>query len=429
MESIFDSATFTGGFFTVLYHVWWIVLPPFLYIIFKEIWSDFVLAYSADAYMSKWKWTMLEIIPPRDLEKGPKPFESIYAGLSGVMASPNTFDKWIKGTLTQPRFSLELVSEEGKVHYYIRTFKEFGNLVKAQIYAHYPDAEVLEVEDYYQKFPKIVPNRDWDLWGTDFQFVDSKMSPYYPMRTYDKFQEDFTGEMIDPMASVVETMGNLGPGQHLWLQMVLSPIPEPDTVKAGKELINAMTGREVKKKLTHKDHLMDVLSNLTNIFRGKPLEFKSEAKKDDSALSLDQRLTPVERDIYKAVQENIARNNYKTKMRMILIGHRDGFDKSNVSAFIGALKQFNDFNMNQIKPEDISKTYGKIFFTKGIAAMRKRKIYDRYRRRNMDGANLILSTKELATIFHFPTITVKSPAITQTSSKWGAAPANLPIEE
>ncbi|HLD34432.1 MAG TPA: hypothetical protein VJB62_01065, partial [Patescibacteria group bacterium] len=59
----------------------------------------------------------------------------------------------------------------------------------------------------------------------------------------------------------------------------------------------------------------------------------------------------------------------------------------------------------------------------------QRKIYNRYRNRNMDGALMVFSTKELATLYHFPDMGVKSPAIIRTESKLGAAPANLPVGE
>ncbi|NTU67023.1 MAG: hypothetical protein HGB08_03825 [Candidatus Moranbacteria bacterium] len=424
MGTFGDNSFSFGALGVVFYNTWWIILPLILYALFDALWGDFAFVYSKDSWASKFQFTVLEVIPPRELEKGPKPFESIYAGLSGVFTSYDTFTKWTMGALAQDRFSLELVGEEGKVHYYIRTHKKYRHLVESQIYAHYPEAQIFEVEDYYNKYPKIVPNRDWDLWGTDFVFAHPE--PYYPIKTYDRFQEDFTGEMVDPMASIIESLGSLGPGQNTWLQLVISPISEPDTVKAGKVLMDKLTGREAPAKMGHFDHIKDVFSNAFSALFGGEIAFKTAAKKE--VLPIDQRLTPVERDIYKAVQENISRNNFTTKMRMIYIGKRQGFDKTNLSSFIGAIKQFNDFNMNQFKPEDISKTYGKIFFKEGIAAMRKRKIYDRYRRRNMDGDNIILSTKELATIFHFPHMSVKSPAITQISSKLGAAPPNLPVQ-
>lgn len=424
MDHLNNNPSMLSTFGTVFYNTWWIIFPPLFYFIFKVLWIEFAFLFSPNSWISKMNWTMLEIIPPKDIEKGPKPFESIYSGIAGVITNHDTLAKWMLGAISQDRFSLELVGEEGKVHYYIRTLKKYRNLLEGQIYAHYPEAQVVEVEDYYDKFPKVVPNRDWDLWGTDFEATHKEL--YYPIKTYDKFTEDITGEMIDPMASIVEALGNLGPGQHIWLQFVLDPIPEGDTVKAGKELMEKLTKGE-SPKLGLADHIKDVFSNVFPAIIKGEVAFKEAPKKEQTPI--DQKLTPVQREVYKAVEENISRNNFRTKMRMILIGKRKGFDKSNISAFIGSLKQFNDFNMNQFKPEDISKTYERMFFTKGLADFRKRKIYARYRTRNMDGVNMIFSTKELATIFHFPHMTVKSPAITQISSKLGVAPTNLPIQE
>lgn len=396
-----------------------------LWYIFKIVWFEYVAFYSADSWHGKYKWTMLEIIPPRDIEKGPKPMEIFYTGLTGVMTTHHTFGVWLSGAYRQDPFGVELVGEEGKVHYYIRVLKKYRNLVESQIYAQYPEAQILEVEDYYNKFPKVIPNRDWDLWGTDFMFV--KKDPYYPLKTYDQFEESITGEMIDPMAALVEVLGALGPGQHLWLQYVLVPIQEPESIKGGVVLLDKLKGRAVAEsggRLLH--DFADTIVNIPKAFFGTP-EFKALATKKEEQ-PLDTRLSPIERDILKAVEENLGKNFFKTKMRMIYLGKRNGFAKPYMSAFVGALKQFNDLNMNQIKPEEISKTYGKIFFADRIANFRKRKLWDRYRKRNMDGENLMLSTKELATLFHFPNITVKSHAITQTTSKLGVAPPNLPVE-
>jgi hypothetical protein len=59
---------------------------------------------------------------------------------------------------------------------------------------------------------------------------------------------------------------------------------------------------------------------------------------------------------------------------------------------------------------------------------RQRKIYRRYKSRSMDGALMVFSTKELATLFHFPNMEVKAPSVTMIQSKRGTAPSNLPIE-
>jgi hypothetical protein len=425
MNGSADTFNILSSFGNIFASFWWLILPlPFWYI-FKIVWQDYVAIYSGDSWFSKYKWTILEVIPPRDIERGPKPMETIYAGMTGVITTHSPFDVWLNGAYRQDPFGVELIGEEGKVHYYIRLLKKYRNLVEAQIYAQYPEAQILEVEDYYNKFPKVVPNRNWDLWGADYEFV--KKEPYYPIKTYDQFEESITGEMIDPMAAMVEVMGALGPGQHIWLQYVLVPVQEAESIKGGENLANTLKGKAVAPeggRLLH--DIGDVLSNLVAGLFGPP-EFKELAKKKEEQ-PLDTRLSPGEREVLKAVEENLGKNFFKTKMRLIVLGKRDVFDKSFVSAFSGAIKQFNDLNMNQVKPEDISKTYGTGFFTERILNFRKRKIYDRYRRRNMDGVLMLFSTKEMATMFHFPDISVKSHAITQTTSKLGAAPANLPTE-
>jgi hypothetical protein len=425
MDGSVDIFEILNNFRSIFFSFWWLIMPLPLWYIFKIIWFDYVSQYAADSWRGKYKWTMLEVIPPRDIERGPKPMENFYSGLSGVMTTHNNFDVWLNGAFRQDFFGVELVSEEGRVHFYIRLLKKYRNLVEAHIYAQYPEAQILEVEDYYNKFPKVVPNRDWDLWGVDFTFVQKE--PYYPIRTYDQFEESITGEMIDPMSALIEVMGALGPGQHIWLQYVIVPVPEPESVAAGKALADKLKGKEAAVsggRLMH--DLVDVLSNIIAGLSAPP-EFKALSEKKEEQ-PLDTRLSPVEKDVLKAVEENLGKNFFKTKMRVIVLGKRDVFDKSFVGAFVGAIKQFNDMNMNSVKPEDISKTYGQIFFVDKISNLRKRKIYDRYRKRNMDGANLLLSTKELATLFHFPDISVKSHALTQTTSKLGVAPSNLPTE-
>lgn len=347
--------------------------------------------------------------------------EQIYTGMATVLTTYNTFDIWLDGKLWQTRFSLELVGEEGQVHFYIRTHKAFQKMIEAQVYAQYPDAEVLEVEDYSSNFPKIMPNKYWDMWGADFEFVAKDP---IPIKTYDKFEESVTGEMIDPMAAIIETLGQLGPGQHVWLQYVLQPIPEGENKKIAEAVIKKLKGEPEVVKMGPLGHLWDVIKNIPKGLLGA-VEFKGAEKKDQGPLEF--RLSPIEKDILKATEENIGKNLFKTKMRYIYLARRESFDGGLRSAFIGAIKQFNDINFNQVKPEDISKTYGKIFFKKPRADFRKRKLYARYKTRNMDGVNVVFSTKELATLFHFPDMSVKSPAAPRTAAKLGSAPSNLPV--
>ncbi|MFA5994587.1 MAG: hypothetical protein WC823_06550 [Parcubacteria group bacterium] len=395
--------------------LWWIILPVAFYYLFKVIWMDFV----NDNWGGSLEWTILEVIPPKELERGPKPMESIFVALSGVIVGYSCFDEYLVGKFTD-RFSFELVSLGGEIHYYIRVQKSLRNLVETQIYAQYPGAEVFEVEDYMKKFPKVVPNRDWEVWGSDV--ILSEPDPY-PIRTYDKFEEDITGTMIDPMAGFLELFASVPPGQNLLWQMVVSPQPE-SWGKGQMKHVEKLAGRSSGDKRTILDDFVDVLKN---IFAGLwgPVEFATTAKKNDQPLAF--RLTPMESEKLKALEENLSKNFYKVKMRFLNLGKKDGFDNTLQTAFFGVLRQFSDLNSNNLRPNDTKPTANYIAANARSQALRRR-IYNRYRNRNMDGQNVYFSTTEFATVYHFPDMGVITPAVPRVESKKGTAPFNLPIE-
>ncbi len=367
------------------------------------------------------KSILLEIIPPKDIERGPKPIEALFSGIAGVSVTISPFDKYLKG-VKMHRFSFELVGKEGEIHFYIRTDKKYRNLIEANIYAQYPDAEIFEVEDYTKNFPTTIPNKEWDVWGADMQAM--KPDPY-PIRTYDCFAEDITGEMIDPLSSVVEVLGRLGAGQHIWLQYVIWPQPESwNREKLQRDVVAELAGRKKDNSTGIWKILAEIFSNVLSGFFGT-VEFKDKEKKDEQPLEF--KLTPVERDILKKVEENLSYNSFCVKMRYLILAKKEVFDKSFVPTFTGAIKQFNDQNLNSFKPQDISKTHAAYLLSQSRLEYKKRKIYRRYKSRDMDGVKFNLSSKEMATLYHFPDLSVMAPTMPRVESKKGSAPANLPI--
>lgn len=330
-------------------------------------------------------------------------------------------------------FSLELVSTEGTVHYYLRTLKGFRNLVEAHFYAQYPDVEIVEVEDYVKNVPKTVPNKDWDLWGAEFKLLKPDA---YPIRTYKFFEESVTGKMIDPVAGLIETMGKLGPGQHLWLQFITTPIKEDWGAKVGQHTIDEFLGHAEEEsagifaRIWH--DVADVLSNLFAGLLGKELEWTSlEAKAAAEEQPVEFRLTPGQKDTLKALESNIGKPMFKMKMRHVYLGRREGFTKQiGVSAFIGGIKQFNDFNLNSMVPDDLQKTYASYVMTESRLRYRQRRIFRRYVTRDTDPQNnrFLFSSEELATVYHMPDMTVTAPALTKVATRRGSAPANLPVQ-
>lgn len=427
MDIILSSISGIGSdlkiVFEVLSYTWYIILPPVLFLLFEMLW----MYHINNAFWASADWVLLELIPPKNIEKSPKPMEAMFAGFAGVEKSFNTFEIYKDGAFTD-YMSLELVSDEGGVHFYLRTMKKYRHIVEAHLYAQYPDVEILEVPDYVDDVPKIIPNKQWDLWGTDFQYVKPNA---YPIRTYKTFEEDITGTMIDPLSSLLEVMGKLGPGMKIWFQIIIKPTSPAWSAKEGAKITDKLKFREKHVASTAErlwKDITDVLMNLFPAMKG-PVEFPAEKKKEESPL--DSRLSPGERDVLKAVEDNLGKLQFYTKMRFILLGRRESMDKSFVSSFTGGLKQFGDDNLNSFKPDNVSKTKADYWTRKERLAYKQRKILRRYRNRSMDSAPaaiMVMSSEELATIFHLPDMNVMAPSLSRVEAKRGGAPSNLPIE-
>ncbi|MBP6975763.1 MAG: hypothetical protein KBB51_02940 [Candidatus Moranbacteria bacterium] len=414
--------------FAVFFDVWYLVLPPVLYGLFLLLWMQHVWG----KWASKIKWIVLEIIPSRDIEKSPQPMESFFSGLAGVMTTPTSIEEYILGFIPVS-FSLELVSTDGTVHFYIRTQESFRGLVESHFYAQYPDIEIMEVKDYVHNVPRTVPNKDWDLWGTDFELVKDDL---YPIKTYKYFEESVTGKMIDPLSGLIEAMGRLGPGQHLWLQFITTPISEKATHELLSKTVDKFLGREKPEemgiiKMFFMD-IWDVIRNLPRSLSATEPEFYSYAvtKKDEQPLEF--RLSPGEKDVLKALQSNLGKQMFKVRMRMIYLGRREGFSKAiGVSPIMGAIKQFSDQNLNGFKPNDASKTYAEFIMAHDRLRYRQRRLFRRYITRDGDPGDtkFILSAEEMATVFHLPDMSVVAPTLARVSAKRGNAPTNLPVQE
>ena len=417
-----------GAVFAFFAKVWYFVLPPVLYPLWKMLWMDHIQL----KYALSMNHVLLEIIPPKEVEKSPKLMESVFSGLAGVSKGFTAVEEFIQGQYPAS-FSIEMTSEDGIVHMYIRTQKNFRNLVEAHFYSQFPDVEIVEVPDYIYNVPMTIPNSEWDLWGSDFEFTKPDI---YPIRTYPTFDEEVTGKMIDPLAGVIEALGKIPPGQRMWLQYII--VPEDKWYAKGKAMIDEFLGKGKAEDIGFWQMLLhDLKEVFFGIFRETTAithlehEFtalgKAEKKEEQP---LEFRLSPGQKDILKALERNLGKQMFKVKMRLLYLGRRDGFDRSNISNFMGALKQFSDQNMNGFKFNDVSKTYANYLFVNERLRYRQRRLFRRYIFRDPTPGEkmFMMSTEELASVFHMPDMSVVAPTLARVSTKRAGAPANLPIE-
>lgn len=401
---------------------WWLVFPIFLYYVFHRLywvwlWRD---------YKGKLKWSMIEIKPPRNIERSPRVMEQIFTALHGAFSTLNWFDFYLKGKKFQPMFVFEIRGIDGEMRFYVRMERKFRNMVESLVYAQYPEAEIEDVEDYAMEVPSNLPNSEWDLWGCDFELIRDDA---YPIRTYHKFQEDVTKGMIDPLGSFADLVAGLPPRVEAWCQLLIIPMKNSEWEPYVRKVVAKLTKREEKKKAgliaSFFKETVDILSSSVQYIFG-PISEKKEEKKEEEFIQF--RLTPIERDVLQAVEESLSKKAFKTKIRFLVLGPRDVFSEDLRKGPLGFFDQFGDANLNTLKTNNDTKTYANYFFVEMRKQWTKRKIFLRYITRDNDGPNIILNSEELATIYHMPDMSAMSPAIARVEAKKGGPPSNLPVE-
>lgn len=422
-----DFSSFLKQYFEAigqLYSIsWWWAGPIVLFLLFKILWKK----YSFTQYLATQKYVVLEIKPPRNIERSPRTMEQVFAALHGVWSTPNYINKYVRGQWQQASLSFEIQGVNGEMHFLIRCERKFRNFVESLIYSQYPEAEIQEVEDYTLSVPKNTPNAEWDLWGVDFKLAKDDA---YPIRTYKYFQEEVTKGMIDPLAELADVIAGLPPGQQIWLQVVVTPEPDKDWQGAVEKLADKLAKREDKTEplvfFRFFSQIWEIISMAFKYISTSEIEFAAEVKKDEQPLMF--KLTPGEQETLKAVEESIAKKGYRTKLRFIYIGRREGFDRGFLSGVNGAIQQFNDAMLNSFVHDNETKTFANYIWVEPRMRYAQRKIFNRYLDRDFDGPKFVLNSEELATIYHMPDMSVVSPAIARVEAKKGGAPLNLPVE-
>ncbi len=385
-------------------------------------------------YLAKQSYVLLAIDIPKNNEQTPKAVEHIFAHLAGAHSSLNFVDIWWEGKV-QESFSLEIVSINGYVQFFIRTNVKFRDLVEAAIYAQYPDAQIMEVADYTENVPYKYPNEEWDLWGTEFILVKDQA---YPIRTYPQFEYGLTGEFADPMAAFLENMSKLKNGEQIWFQIVITPIGQKDWVKAGQKVVSKLIGEPVKHEKTFLETALDPIFGILKAFWEEIMGPIGAVSAGDSGSgdgpNKVMHLTPGQKRVVEAVEMKLSKIGYETKIRSLYIAKKEVFHKPRgAHSVIGSIKQFFSIDCNNLKPElDIVGTTGGLIFSKMRLKAKQNKIIKAFKARDNEagmGPGKVMNIEELASLYHFPAMGVKAPLVKKTASKRAEPPAYLPVEE
>jgi hypothetical protein len=410
--------------------IWWWL--PLTFILFK-IWKYHYLYFIQEKWSDTIKKILIEVKIPKEITKPTRAMEQIFAGFHGIFhGSPDWREKWIDGEFPLS-LSLEIVSIEGRIHFYIRLPEMHRQMVESVIYSQYPDAEISLVDDYTKYVPQDIPNKDWNIFGIDF--INAK-DEAYPIKTYQEFEvetEKDEKKKIDPLSIFLEALSLLGPGEQMWFQIRIKPVFSKDNPwqETGKKLVDKLARRPEKSKLK------SIFKEFGDAFEGVifgPLP-KKEGKEE--VFPPEMKLTPGEKEVITAVEKKLSKFGFDCFIRFLYVAKKDVFFRPKVKAIFSFFKEISSENLGGFKP--FSETVTKVktvffwFLDKRRTYLRQRRMFRYYSNRLSplfpnSGATFVLNIEELATLFHFPSEgTISTLAVSRVETKTKEAPSNLPI--
>lgn len=409
----------------------WIGFLVGLFYMFYRLYIDYINL----RWYGTLKWCFLKITVPKENEKSPLAFEQIFNQLHSTHVTFSLAEKYLEGQI-QIWFVWEIVSIGGTISNYVRIIEKHRDTLEAAIYAQFPEAEITEAEDYFDKLPKYhTDTSEFDIFA--FQFF-LKKNDAYPIRSYLDFEHATAETFVDPVDGVWEALGKLNPYEMFIIQYIFRPIDD-SWKEAGYKLVKKLKGEPEAIK-EPEDPVGKFLGKILGPFLDafiRPTATITRPKPEPLP-SLMLHLSEGEKMVISAIERNLSKLGYQSKIRCLYIAPHEKYNPSPIyTAIIGAFKSVGATNLNSLKPDTDRWTKVRYWvfreWEKPIIELRlkfrKRKYMNMIRKRwYLHGAKpYVLNSEEIATVLHFPQTQVKVPQIEKVVETKAQPPPELPV--
>ncbi|MBU6426790.1 hypothetical protein KGQ27_00945 [Patescibacteria group bacterium] len=412
---------FQSGAWPTIVDILITVAPIFLAVIlFRIMWDLWVQYIRAKNYMAAER-IVLELRLPKDTYKSPLAMETFLNALHNTSDGSKYAQFW-QGNV-RPYFSLELVSIEGAVKFFLWMEKiRKTNLISA-LYSQFPEIEVSEREDYAKSVhfdPKVTR-----IWGGEFVFTKKDHEPY-PIKTYVDYGLDKDPKeeyKIDPLTPLLEWLGSVPPNQQAWVQIIIRA--HKKARKKGHIFKETDVWEDDIKKLINETMIRNEKTKIT----GAPTK--------EGEFPRPPTLSEGEKKSLEALERRLTKHPFDVGIRAVYISPKDEFDTPYVlGGIIGSFKHFSSANLNGFKPNG-KVWHGRLDYPWQDFRNYRRNLYSKqalmaYKRRSyfyppFQRKPIVMNSEELATIYHFPGSVAATPSLERVPSKKAQAPANLPM--
>jgi len=379
-----------------------------------------------------WQWKevkkkiiCLKIKPNRLSERNPNVAEQIFSALHSIYKPRNIWEK-LTGK-NQSKISFEIANCGGKVSFFIRLEEKFKKLAEGQFYAHYPHSEIEEVADYTNQL-KVEGKKS--ALSVEMKLTDADI---WPIKRFSQFEDKIARTVNDPISGLLLPVSKLNSlNEQAWVQVVLTPMSSNNFRRRGIKCLQILEKHYKKffwlKDLFEKKFIsMGFWRRFKNLpyliifwimrggSSGKKVITSNGAQQQEDDLDMEMSRSHERENETSASSDKLSRLVFNTTIRIVHFPEKglETISKNKLHEIAAAFKQFNLPQLNGFKISKIEKGSKKVKQFQSLE--------------NND--QMILSTEEIATVFHLPNNTVQIPNIDWVFSKKLEPPQNLPSIE
>ncbi len=326
--------------------------------------------------------------------------ENFFSTIGGLRAQGG-WRAWLFGR--HDHLSFEIVAHQGVIAFYVAVPVYLQRYVEQQIHAHYPYAVLEEVEDYNIFRPTGAVRGGTMVFRRDNIF---------PIKTYRKLD-------TDSLSPLTNTLSKLGPHDGAVVQFVVRSAKKSWHERGAKVASKMQQGKRLQEAMRE--------AGIGNVFTravvaigkeiGAALKAGSESEKEKamSGKKDDYRLSPMEEEIVKGLEEKTSKAGIDANIRIIVSAQDEGKCSLYLENIGNAFAQFNVYQYGNAFHQTIPRRQGKL-------------ISDFIHRNFNSGKRIVLNTEEAATVFHFPLPTLETPNIMWLTARKAPPPSDMPSE-
>jgi hypothetical protein len=356
------------------------------------------------------KGVLLEIKLPREISKSPRAMELVFESL---YFRPQMATKFLTHWRGHVRlwYSLEIVSNKDGLRFYIWCWERFRPQVEAAFYSQYPTIQVVDAPvDYAAAYVAYKGEaKKINCWGMAYKLSRPDV---YPIRTYYDYELEKDPKVEhrnDPFVTLLEQLQSHEPYEQFWLQIMFQP-----------EWTN-----------NWKD---DIKTEIQKVYDNTKKPFTDSAGNKQKGYA---QLKPMQFEIVRAMERATMKIGFAVSIRALYISE-EAYNTQNSQTisriFVPMGSDSKDyFNMIGLDTEKHTSGFDYPWeYWFGRRPKRVEALFNAWVARSAFAPphiedSFVLTTEELATIFHIPGADARALGIKRIESSTKGAPPNLPI--